>query len=248
MAISAQTRKILWARSGNQCAKCKVSLIAPDEVVKGKPAIVGQECHNVARAVNGPRGSEGPRTDLDGYDNLILLCANCHAVVDARPDLFSRAELLRIKKEHEAQVAQRSSEPIRPRLQVKDPREAVRLERMDDGDQLIRVLAASLSHSHETPSGLSSSQLELVGGFLQEAFDRSEIYGDVGPKGHFDAARNLQEFLDDLKEDGLIVYAGYRRMELSGGIGPPEPWLDAIVKVVREEEARQPAQTAASHA
>jgi hypothetical protein len=245
MAISAQTRKVLWARSGNQCAKCKIPLIAPDEVVKGNPAIVGQECHNVSRSPDGPRGSEGPRTALDGYDNLILLCANCHAVVDAKPDLFPRTELQRIKDEHEAQVAQRSSEPIRPRLQVKDPREAIRLERMDDGDQLIRVLAASLSHSHETPSGLSSSQLELVGGFLQEAFDWSEIYDDIGPTGHFDAARNLQEFLEDLKGNGLIVYAGYRRMELSGGIGPPEPWLNAVVKVVREEDARQPAQTAA---
>lgn len=181
MAISAKTRKVLWARSGNQCAKCRVPLIAPDEVADGRPAIVGQECHVVARSPDGPRGLEGPCTDLDDYDNLILLCANCHAVVDARPDLFPRAELRRIKEEHEARVAQRSSEPVRPCLQVKDPRETVRLERMDGGDQLIRVLAASLSHTHETPSGLDNSQLELIGSFLQEGFDWSEIYGDIGP-------------------------------------------------------------------
>ena len=118
---------------------------------------------------------------------------------------------------------------------------------MDDGDQLIRVLSNSLSHTHETPPGLSNSQLELVGNFLQEAFDWSEIYDDIGPKGHFDAAVRLRELLEELRAESLIVYAGYRRMELTGGNGPPEPWLNVHVKVVREDEVRQSPQAAASH-
>jgi hypothetical protein len=239
VAISSQTRKVLWARSGNQCARCKAALIAPEEIAPGKPAVIGEECHIIALAIEGPRGREGPRIDLDDHENLILLCSNCHALVDARPDLFPREELLRIKGEHEKQVAQRSQEPIRPRLKLVNPQEPVRLERMDDGDQLIRVLANSLSHTHETSSGLSTSQLELVGNFLQEAFDWSEIYGDIGPKGHFDAAVRLRELLEELRSQGLVVFAGYRRMELTGGNGPPEPWLNVHVKVVHEDEVRR---------
>jgi hypothetical protein len=155
--------------------------------------------------------------------------------------------LLRIKSEHEKRLEQRSQEPIQPRLKVVNPKEPVRLERVDDGDQLIRVLSHSLSHTHETSPGLSSPQLELVGNFLQEAFDWSEIYDDIGPKGHFDAAVRLREFLEELRDEGLIVYAGYRRMELTGGSGPSEPWLNAHVKVVREDEVRQPAGAASSH-
>ena len=93
MAISAQTRKILWARAGNQCAKCNAVLLAPHEIAPGSPPVIGQECHIVALAPGGPRGDEGPRVELDSYENLILLCANCHALVDARPDLFPYPDL-----------------------------------------------------------------------------------------------------------------------------------------------------------
>lgn len=247
MAISVQTRKILWARSGNQCAKCRTALIAPEEVAPGAPAVIGEEAHIISLSIDGPRGQEGARIDLNGYENLILLCSNCHTLVDARPDLFPRAELLRIKSEHEKLVEQRAQEPARPRLKTVNPQEPIRLDRMDDGDQFIRVLSNSLSHTHETSPDLTDSQLELVGSFLQEAFDWSEIYGDIGPEGHFDAARRLRELLQGLKVEGLIVYAGYRRMELTGGVGPPEPWLNVHVKVVREDEVRQPTQAAASH-
>jgi hypothetical protein len=247
VTISVQTRKILWARSGNQCAKCMTPLIAPEEIALGSPAVIGEEAHIIALSIDGPRGSEGPRVNLDGYENLILLCSNCHTLVDARPDLFPHVELLRIKSEHEERVEQRSQGPIRPRLKIVNPKEPVRLERIDDGDQLIHVLSNSLSHTHETSAGLSSRQLELVGNFLQDAFDWSEIYDDIGPKGHFDAAVRLREFLEELREEGLIVYAGYRRMELTGGSGSPEPWLNVHVKVVREDEVRQPAEAAASH-
>jgi hypothetical protein len=247
VAISVQTRKILWARSGNQCAKCRTPLIAVEEIAPGTPAVIGEEAHIIAVSIDGPRGREGQRVNLDGYENLILLCSNCHTLVDARPDLFPRAELLRIKGEHEQRVEQRSQEPIRPRLRVVNPKEPVRLERVDDGDQLIRVLSNSLSHTHETSPGLSSPQLELVGNFLQEAFDWSEIYDDIGPKGHFDAAVRLREFLEELRDEGLIVYAGYRQMELTGGSGSPEPWLNVHVKVVREDEVRQPVGAASSH-
>ena len=159
---------------------------------------------------------------------------------DARPDLFPRNELLRIKREHEKQVAQRSRDPIRPRLKVIDPSEPIRLERMDDGDQLIRLLSNSLSHTHDIAPGLTDPQLELVGTFLQEAADWRDIYEDIAPRGHFEAAVALRKFLQELRSEGLIVYAGYRRMELSGGVGPPEPWLNAHVKIAREDEVEQP--------
>lgn len=64
-------------------------------------AVVGQECHIVARSATGPRGTDGERDDLDGYTNLILLCATCHALVDSQPGTYTLDVLRRLKAKHE---------------------------------------------------------------------------------------------------------------------------------------------------
>jgi 5-methylcytosine-specific restriction endonuclease McrA len=93
MAISAHTRKILWSFSGNACARCGTQLVTTPVAADDRHAIVGRECHIVAQAPSGPRGMSGPRQDLDDYENLILLCANCHAVVDWQPAQFPPEKL-----------------------------------------------------------------------------------------------------------------------------------------------------------
>jgi hypothetical protein len=105
VAISDPTRKVLWSLAGNACALCDVSLVYAPEAVGDTHAIVGRECHIVARAQRGPRGDAGPREQIDAYDNLILLCANCHAVVDGQTERFPPHELRRLKREHEQHVA-----------------------------------------------------------------------------------------------------------------------------------------------
>jgi hypothetical protein len=54
MAIKAETRKRLWGRSGNRCAKCRAELVRSDE--GGLPgALVGEEAHIIARSPGGAR-------------------------------------------------------------------------------------------------------------------------------------------------------------------------------------------------
>ena len=83
MNVSDRDRKILWARSGNRCAKCRRELVPPS----GHPAVdavVGEECHIVSPRMGGPRGTTTPHPDrnLDAYGNLILLCPSDHSLVD----------------------------------------------------------------------------------------------------------------------------------------------------------------------
>jgi hypothetical protein len=69
--------------------------------------VIGEECHIEARSPEGPRGTS-PGTssrDRDAYDNLILLCRNCHRLVDENPGAFPVEALRRCKNEHEAWVA-----------------------------------------------------------------------------------------------------------------------------------------------
>ena len=72
MAIKAETRKRLWGRSGNRCAKCRAELVRSDE--GGFPgALVGEEAHIIARSPGGARYEPLDPQARDGYDNLILL-------------------------------------------------------------------------------------------------------------------------------------------------------------------------------
>lgn len=109
MSVTDHTRKVLWAFSRNTCARCGLQLVRAPEVATDRHAIVGQECHIVARSVDGPRGlAAADVADLDGLDNLILLCASCHAIVDSQPARYSVDELRALKAKHETHTEQTS--------------------------------------------------------------------------------------------------------------------------------------------
>lgn len=244
MAITSQTRKILWARSGNECARCQLALVESDEASTSVQVVTGEECHIVARSPAGPRGSDALDVEIDSYENLILLCPNCHALVDARPDRFPRAELLRIKTEHEQKVARRSSPPEPVRLAYQDRLADLKFHHMSSGDILMGAIASSLSYNHGHPPDLSSEQRQLLGDFFQAAADWCDIHDSIGPKGHFEAAEDLQGYLDELRALGLVVYAAHRQMKLSGGSGPSSDWQHVTIYALHEadmlEDRREP--------
>jgi hypothetical protein len=162
VALSSHDRKILWSLSGNACAHCRAQLVEAPAAAGDLHAIIGRECHIVARAPLGPRGSSGSRQDLDGYDNLILLCANCHAVVDGQPDRFTPEELRRIKSDHEQRIrSQRAPSILDISLRGRD--EPIQLQPIASGDALLRLLGPSYSWVHDYPDGLWPTQRELVG-------------------------------------------------------------------------------------
>lgn len=237
MAITSQTRKILWARSGNECARCQLALVEPGEASISKPTVIGQECHIVARSSTGPRGSEAVDIEIDGYENLVLLCPNCHVLVDSRPDLFSRAELLRVKAEHEQNVARRSAPPEPVRLVYQDRFDDLKFHYMPTGDMLIGALESALSFTHGHPPDLSSEQRELLGDLFQEAAEWGDAHDVVGPRGRFEAADRLHQLIEELREHGLFVYAAKRRMKLTGGLAAePYDWRHAVIYVFHEAD------------
>jgi predicted restriction endonuclease len=82
MAITDKNRKILWARSGNRCAICRISLVV-EQTVQDSESVVGEECHIVSSSPNGPRHDAAFTTEQsDAIDNFILLCATHHKMID----------------------------------------------------------------------------------------------------------------------------------------------------------------------
>ena len=61
--------KLLWGRSGNRCAICKIEL-SPD----GSVETIGEIAHIVSQTKTGPRGNDPlPLQKRDDYSNLMLL-------------------------------------------------------------------------------------------------------------------------------------------------------------------------------
>lgn len=94
--------KRLFALSGNECAcpSCNRKLIARDGA-----SIIGKVCHIEAASSDGPRYNIDQSNDeRRSFDNLILLCDECHTIID-NPDNEAKypVELLkRWKKDHES--------------------------------------------------------------------------------------------------------------------------------------------------
>ncbi|MGH2880909.1 MAG: hypothetical protein ACRDK4_15035 [Solirubrobacteraceae bacterium] len=235
MPISAHTRKVLWGLASNACARCGVALVRTPIAAGDPHAVIGQECHITAQAPGGPRGQLGSRDDLDGYDNLILLCANCHVAADAQPDNFPPEILRQIKRDHERRVAVRGT-PTTPEFTVRGRDKAVRLELIESGDRLLSICAHAFSWAYEKPTSLSSAQRELIGDFLQACRDWGEIHDEIGPKGQLDAGEMLQYQLGGLRDEGLVVYASRRRLTLKVE-DSESPWPEAFVKVMHERDA-----------
>src|SRR5690606_2137325 len=99
MSITARTKFILWTRSGSRCAfpdcRCKLyeasSEADPD-------VLLGEMAHIVGQGDDGPRRDNPiPGGDIDGYDNLILLCTKHHTIIDRQIAKHSVDKLVQIK-------------------------------------------------------------------------------------------------------------------------------------------------------
>lgn len=83
---SQATRFRLWADSAGYCQSptCQKALFV--DLQSGSSAHFGEMAHVIAASSDGPRGDASvDEPDLGAWDNLILLCANCHTIADKAP-------------------------------------------------------------------------------------------------------------------------------------------------------------------
>lgn len=100
MAPSARTTNQLWGNAASMCSLCKI-VLSVEPTPTDRHAVIGDVAHIVASSPDGPRGRGGPRDDIDGYDNLILLCKNDHKIVDDQPDAYTVERLRAQRRAHE---------------------------------------------------------------------------------------------------------------------------------------------------
>jgi hypothetical protein len=96
----AHTQKQLFAASGGYCQNpgCARHLFID---AAGRSIHVGEMAHVFAASDAGPRADPAmSEAERGAFENLILLYANCHAVVDKAPDAFPDAMMLGWKRDH----------------------------------------------------------------------------------------------------------------------------------------------------
>lgn len=103
--------KLLWGRAAAHCSRpnCRKPLIK--EATEHDPhAVLGKIAHinDFSPSPDSPRADPFlTTTELNAYENLILLCGDHHDEIDKQKRTFPRETLLAWKREHEAWVQSR---------------------------------------------------------------------------------------------------------------------------------------------
>jgi hypothetical protein len=222
MTITPRTRKILWVKAGGRCSICNEQL-ATEATDDDDPSVFGEECHIVAQSPGGPRAAE--IEDIDGYDNLILLCRKHHKQVDDQRSYFTVERLKKLKREHEEREASRGDNgPVRL---IPDPTKPTPklLKLCRTGEDLWQSVSGAHSSNASYPAGLNDDQAEVVDSLLDELRDWMDIAGELSFKEQRQAARRLDEHIERLAGLGLFVGTRIRHMLLTGGApAEPSPW------------------------
>jgi hypothetical protein len=197
MAISTKTRKMLWARSGNKCAFCRIELIT-SEINLQQATIIGEECHIISKTNNGPRGNSEVNFNHDEFDNLILLCSKHHKIIDENENEYTVEKLIEIKSKHEAWVSES--------LKEKKKYSPFILPRITSGQELSKVLSRVHFYSFFNEDFDNDKEARLIASFFQSLQDWGDILPDLGIGEIINAGQSLQKELDELKESGFLFF------------------------------------------
>jgi hypothetical protein len=110
----------LFASSAGYCQNPSCSKKLFDEA-GGKRFLIAELAHVFAAQDDGPRANaELSDEERGAFENLIVLCANCHTTVDKAPDAFPDLMMTRWKRKHEHKLVELFG------IRKFDDREAVR--------------------------------------------------------------------------------------------------------------------------
>src|SRR5262249_50638182 len=145
-------------------------------------SIVGDECHIISGASQGPRHAPNfPEDQIDDADNLLVLCRVDHKRVDDQPGEYTVERLKRIKIEHEAWVAASLKVPIRPRVRSLPGKKVDFLLRLQTGTLLMEIVGGACAFSFMHDEFQTQDEMRLVSQFVQNVKDTAEFWNDLEP-------------------------------------------------------------------
>ncbi|MFI5849360.1 HNH endonuclease [Micromonospora chalcea] len=241
MGVSDRTRKILWAKAGGRCSICRCQVIT-EGTESDDPSVFGEEAHIVARSAGGPRAEDPLAGDINGYDNLILLCNKHHKQVDDQPNHFTSDRLHELKRKHEDWNASLDRPGPSPIKVVPDPShpDPKLLKVITSGNALWSMVEASKAFQHSRPDHVPDEDEELIIDFLDSVREWGDISSELESlREKREAAKSLNEQIRGLADAGYVVGAKLRHMLMTGGVfDEPWPWPMLVVEVQPAAHAR----------
>ena len=226
MVITDKTRKRLWGRSGNRCARCRHELV--------DVTAVGEECHIIS-PTNGPRYDPSyPQEKLDSYENLILLCRVDHRIIDDQYESYTVDILRHMKATHEEWVSQKL---VDKPLKIRSLNPPDYLKRLTTGKEVLNLVTHAYALKTRSDELKSQEEVTLVGSFFQNMQDVLDIPEYIGEQEAFDLNRTLE----GLECAGFFVFGAREVALLEGGNGPDLDFPIAILRVLRADTLRDTA-------
>jgi hypothetical protein len=103
--IKPAVQLLIYVRAGGRCEFDGCPRYLVEHHLTHKPGNFAQMAHVVAFSKKGPRGDVTDRPeDINNIDNLMLLCHQCHKLIDDNPDEHSREQLEGFKRTHEERI------------------------------------------------------------------------------------------------------------------------------------------------
>ena len=97
---------VLAAKAAGRCEFRGCNEYLYEHPLTGEAGNFAENAHIVAFREGGPRGQENRPQQINGVDNLMLLCRRDHKLIDDNPGRYTREELKEHKREHEARIRQ----------------------------------------------------------------------------------------------------------------------------------------------
>lgn len=226
--ISQPVEKILFANSGGRCAFCQKTFY---KIIEDQIAPFYRIAHIRGLRPGSARYDPAyPEEKLNDYENLIILCANCHDIVDSAPEQFTVEELDEMKKLHEkkvdasirkellakweAQPSKRTSIPSCLQLlsQAVPDRAAISREVKTGKPDLVDFTSGRIVRRGEYIADVFSGLRPYSG---SEAFKASLI---TGPSGCGKTTLALQIGIDLRDDDWLVLYTDAETTELLNSV------------------------------
>ncbi len=104
--IDRKTSLFLYTKAGGRCEFCNDYLL--EHSVSGSPGNFGEQAHIFGFKEKAARGSEPGKPQgeaINEIDNLMLLCRECHKLIDSvEPEKHTVEDLKKLKSTHEVRV------------------------------------------------------------------------------------------------------------------------------------------------
>ncbi|MDD4590351.1 MAG: HNH endonuclease signature motif containing protein [Parabacteroides sp.] len=237
MAITDKARKLLWGKSGNRCAICRVSLSVKKSDSLDE-TLIGEECHIISKSKQGPRYKEKENFNYDSYENLVLLCRNHHSLIDKQCETYTTELVRKIKRNHEKWVSEKLHDNKKKPTGIKRIEDNIPevLAEIKDGKTLFGLIKGVMAHNFDYDEIRNDVEKEIIQEFnccISETIDAWDLYEG---SSYIDLHLMLDEKIKKLNDSRIMVFGENEMMYLTGGNSLEDtPWKVAHIKVVHSD-------------